>query len=105
MEHTQNIPESVIRFLRFLTVSTAIDRIVLFGSRAFGDNDPRADVDIAVSAPTLNRLRFARFRVAAYEARTLYWVSLVHLEETPEVLRKRIEEQGVILYDRQKTKR
>ncbi len=100
MQNTKNIPESVIRFLRALVVSPLIKRIILFGSRAVGDNDSRADVDIAISAPTFGRMQFARLRVAAYEAQTLYWVSLIHLEETPETLRKRIEQQGVTIHER-----
>jgi predicted nucleotidyltransferase len=77
-----------------------IERLILFGSRAAGDADPRADVDLALSAPRLTRPQFARLRVDAYEAPTLYWISLVHLEATPERLRERIEIQGIVIYER-----
>jgi len=83
MQNIQNLPSSVVCFLRVLASVPSVNRIVLFGSRAIGDNDSGADVDVAVSAPTLTRMQFSRLRVAAYEARTLYWISLVHFEETP----------------------
>ena len=98
-----NLPKSVLSFLHTLAQHPNINRIVLFGSRAIGDHDQRADVDVAISAPTLKRGEFARLREAAYEARTLYWITLVHLELTPKALRQRIMTQGVTLYEREKT--
>lgn len=78
-----------------------VERIVLFGSRAVGDNSPRADIDLAISAPTLTRWQFAELRVDAFETLTLYWISLVHLEQTPDTLCERIEKQGKTLYEHQ----
>jgi len=103
MMKLDRIPESARGFVRRLSSLPDIDRIILFGSRAVGDNDPRADVDLAVSAPTFDRWQFARLRVEAFETRTLYWISLVHLEQTPDILRERIDEQGVLLYERKET--
>lgn len=97
------IPTSAQSFIRHLSSLPQIEQIILFGSRAVGDNDPRADIDLAVSAPNLSRWQFAKLRIEAFEARTLYWISLVHLEQTPNILRKRINQQGVVLYGRKKT--
>ena len=99
------IPASVQSFVTHLTDFPCVERIVLFGSRAVGDHNPRADVDIGISAPSLSRLQFARFRIAAFEARTLLWISLVHIEQTPRLLRERINQQGVTLYERKKATR
>ena len=100
-----NIPRSARDLIRWLSSLPEIERIILFGSRAVGDNDPRADIDLALSAPSLNRWQFARLRVRAFECRSLYWISLVHLEETPDTLRERIHQQGVILYEQAKATR
>lgn len=42
-----------------------IEKLVLFGSRAVGDFDPRSDFDIAVFAPKLCRKKFSRLRLDA----------------------------------------
>jgi uncharacterized protein len=100
-----DLPESVARFLASITADSRIDRISIFGSRAVGDNDVRADCDVAIYAPALTRAQFASLRVAASEARTLYWISLVHFDRTPGVLQQRILGQGVTIYERAQTAR
>ncbi|MBM4050336.1 MAG: nucleotidyltransferase domain-containing protein [Planctomycetes bacterium] len=99
------VPLSARPFVARLAEFPPVEQIVLFGSRAVGDNDSRADIDLAVSAPSLDRWQFARLRVQAFEARTLHWISLVHLEETPGPLRERIYRQGKVLYERKATAR
>lgn len=101
----QSIPASAQAFIRRLTQDPRIVRLVLFGSRAVGDHDSRADIDLALSAPELTRREFVRLRREAFEARSLYWISLVHLEQTPHDLRVRIAEQGVTLYERKEAER
>jgi uncharacterized protein len=98
----RSFPMSVQRVLSDLVSSKPIDALVLFGSRAMGDNDIRSDFDIAVSAPSLQRREFSMIRVEVAEAPTLYWISLVHLELTPLRLRERILRQGVLIYERPK---
>ena len=99
-----NIPRSAQTFIRRLAYSPEVERIILFGSRAVGDNEARADIDLAVSAPSMNRWKFAKLRVDAFETPTLYWISLVHLEQTPDTLLERIEQQGKVLYEHQKAR-
>lgn len=77
-----------------------IEKLVLFGSRAVGDFDPRSDFDIAVFAPELCKKKFSKLRLDAAESRTLYWVSLVHFESNPPALQERIVSQGVVIYER-----
>lgn len=100
-----NIPSSVIRFLARITTGYPIESLILFGSRAFGDHEDRSDIDIAVCGPEITRLDWARLRAAAYEANTLYWVSLVHYDKSPPFLQARIKETGVEIYVRTKTAR
>lgn len=97
---TNNLPQSVINFIFRLLKTPSVGRIILFGSRAVGDNEERADVDLAISAPMLTRIEFSVLRIAAFEAKSLYWISLVHMETTPIRLRERIINQGVMLYER-----
>ena len=43
-----NLPNRVIRDIRTFAEDNAVKKVVLFGSRARGDNGNRSDVDIAV---------------------------------------------------------
>jgi uncharacterized protein len=103
--HSVSLPQSVVQFLTAIAADPRIERIAIFGSRAVGDNDERADCDVALYAPELTRAQFARLRVNASESRSLYWISLVHFEHTPELLQERIVNQGITIYERTQTSR
>ena len=78
-----------------------IERAVLFGSRARGDNNERSDYDVAVfgdvSAADRSKLR-AR---AEEELPTLHKIDLVFIccVSDPAFLRN-VNEEGVIFYDK-----
>ncbi len=95
-----DIPQSVQLILDTLVITHPIDELILFGSRAVGDYEPRSDFDIAVRAPSIDRYQFSKIRVETAEARTLYWISLVHFDTTPTRFQSRIREQGVTIYER-----
>jgi predicted nucleotidyltransferase len=95
------IPESVRVFLRELAARPAVEALILFGSRAAGDHGVRSDVDVAVVGPTISRLEWAQIRDAAYSARTLYWISVIHLDRTPASLRSRVIATGRTLYEKE----
>lgn len=80
-----------------------IERMILFGSRAIGDHDDRSDLDVAVSAPELDRAGLAALRDRLDRFRTLYTISLTPIESMPPRLRDRVLAQGVLLYERQET--
>lgn len=72
-------------------------RLVLFGSRARGDNTPRSDVDLAVyGMPQENR---AAFWLEAEELPTLLKLDIVYVEpDMDEAFLRNIERDGVTLY-------
>lgn len=72
-------------------------RLVLFGSRARGDNRHNSDIDLAVyDMPQVNR---ASFWMDAEELPTLLKLDIVHIEPgmNPAFL-ENIERDGVTLY-------
>ena len=75
------------------------EKIVLFGSRARGDNKERSDIDLAIyNMPKDNH---ARFWLDIDDLPTLLKFDLVHVaEDTDAELVKNIEKDGVILYER-----
>lgn len=75
------------------------DKIVLFGSRARGDNHDRSDIDLAIyGMPKENR---AWFWSDIDDLPTLLKFDLVHVDtDTNAELVKNIEKDGVTLYER-----
>lgn len=79
------------------------DKVVLFGSRARGDNRERSDIDIAVyGLPDENR---ALFRSEIEELPTLLDFDIVFVTpDTDKALLKNIEKDGVILMSKREEK-
>ena len=89
------LPASVRPLVARLAAAPGVERVVLFGSRARGDHRERSDVDLAIHAPGLSPADWVRLRADANEARTLYRVDLVRLDQAPDGLRRRIRTEGV----------
>lgn len=74
------------------------DRVVLFGSRARGDNRERSDIDLAVFG--LEPILAGRFRLALEDLPTLLSFDLVCVDDgTSPTLLENIKREGVTLYD------
>ena len=97
-----NIPASVALAIEPLKRCAKVHQIILFGSRAVGDHDPRSDVDLAISGLGLSRKDIAILRDQVERAPTLYRISVTILETMPAALRERVTNQGVVIYDREK---
>ena len=57
-----NIPERVLRDISVFAKKYSINKVILFGSRARGDNTERSDIDIAVYGLSLIHIS-TRFNV------------------------------------------
>lgn len=90
---------SVHRLLSDLCDRWPIERIILFGSRAVGDHDPRSDVDLAVSAPALSKQQWIFVQDFISESDTLFKVAVSSLDGMPPSLREQVLMQGVVIYD------
>lgn len=77
-----------------------VERVILFGSRARGDQGFRADIDIAVECPTADIIRWSDMVDAVEEAPTLLEIDLIRLEEAPPELVANILLEGRVLYER-----
>lgn len=74
-----------------------INKVILFGSRARGDNKERSDIDLAVSGGQI-----ARFAIDVEEdIPTLLFFDVVDLDKPvqPELL-DAIEQEGIIIYEK-----
>lgn len=79
------------------------DKIVLFGSRARGDNRPRSDIDIAVYG--IAPLKQSAFRMDIDELETLLDFDIVFVsEDTDPALLMNIEKDGIELMNKKAEK-
>lgn len=92
-----DLPENAEKSLIDCARKYGIKKLILFGSRARGDNRERSDIDIAVSGGNT-----AEFAVSVDdEAQTLLMIDVVDLDKKnqPELLCE-IERDGVVIYEK-----
>ena len=74
-----------------------INKVILFGSRARGDNKEKSDIDLAVTGGNITEFRLA----VDDEVRTLLMFDVVNLDEpVQKPLLQSIESEGVVLYEK-----
>ncbi len=78
---------------------SAIEKAVLFGSRARGDNTERSDYDIAVYGDLTHRERAELRYICDEELPTLHKIDLIFMQEqSPSKFTENIEKEGVKIY-------
>ena len=97
-EHPQ--PSIVQALTEKLKQYPYVQKVMLYGSRARGDEDERSDIDLAVTCPGATRQEWTHLWSEAEDMRTLYFIDLVRLDEASEGLQKRILDEGITLYER-----
>jgi predicted nucleotidyltransferase len=99
-----DLSDKLITQIRELARRHPIRSIVLFGSRARGDNHDASDIDLAVfPLPGLNSRGLVSSEID--ELATLLKIDVVFVEEqTDVVLLDRINREGVVLYERSEPK-
>jgi predicted nucleotidyltransferase len=98
MSNTLN--DSLISDLKKLGHKYLIDKIVLFGSRARGDNKSNSDIDLAIfTLPGFGHKGFLTSDID--ELNTLLKIDVVFIDKDTDIkLLKDIEKEGVLLYER-----
>ncbi len=93
-----NLPEHVHKGIIELAQKYGIEKVILFGSRARGDNWERSDVDLAISGG--NRTMFSLDVDEIENVPTLLMFDVVDLDrECNEDLLAAIRRDGVVLYE------
>lgn len=92
-----NLPENARQGIIELAKKHDINKIILFGSRARGDNRERSDIDIAISGG--NIVEFSLDTEDKID--TLLMFDVVNLDKyvQPELIAE-IERDGVIIYEK-----
>lgn len=102
MKRAANVPAFVQEVVDEAVTRLDPQRVVLFGSRARGDHEARSDYDLAIEAPGATEGEWARFVLDAREGfGALLHLDLVRLDEADEGLRRRVDDEGLLLYVRE----
>ena len=92
-----NIPERVIRDIINIAVENNIEKIILFGSRARGDHTERSDIDLAVLGGDFDGFYWD----IKENVNSLLSIDTVELDNgISDELKKEIERDGVVLYEK-----
>ena len=92
-----NIPERVLRDISVFAKKYSINKIILFGSRARGDNTERSDIDIAVYGGDYDHFYWD----VKEKIHSLLMFDIVQADELiSEELKQEIEKDGVIIYEK-----
>ena len=92
-----SLPERVLQVIVKAAKKYDIEKVILFGSRARGDNRERSDIDLAVSGGNITDFTFG----IEDEVWTLLMFDVVNLDRPvqPELLAE-IDRDGVVLYEK-----
>lgn len=92
-----NLPEHVRQGIIQLAEKYGLDKVILFGSRARGDNKERSDVDLAVSGGNVTMFTLDVDEIEVVP--TLLMFDVVDLDRgCSEELLASIRDDGVVLY-------
>jgi predicted nucleotidyltransferase len=94
------IPKDIEGALKTIAVRfPAIEKILLFGSRAYGDHSERSDIDLAVIAPDLIELDwFELTEMIEEDLETLLKIDLIRWETAPVKLQEEINKCHKVIY-------
>ena len=62
LEDISPLSENEINFISTISENENVDRIIVFGSRAFGDYEKYSDLDLAIDAPNMTRLEWLKLK-------------------------------------------
>lgn len=79
-----------------------VKQIILFGSRARGDNEERSDIDLAINCPQATKEEWTKIWSLVDDAPTLLHIDLVRMDKASDTLLTNIQREGTILYDNSK---
>lgn len=96
-----DIPPIVNSLVEQLSALPKVQKVILFGSRARGDNFPRSDIDLAVETSHADYREWSAIEEIIEETPSLLEFDLIRLDKAPDYLKEEILREGITLYARQ----
>lgn len=78
-----------------------VDKVILYGSRARGDDADRADIDLCIDTPNIDAVKWDKILQTVERTQTLLTIDTVYLPKATEALKANILREGKLLYVRQ----
>lgn len=95
------LPKEAVEFLENLSQREAVEKLIVFGSRAMGDYEKYSDIDVAVIASSFTREDWIMLRAKAnHHVKVPFRISIVDFLSNPDRLRQRIFNDGEVIYDK-----
>ncbi|MGQ9843224.1 MAG: nucleotidyltransferase domain-containing protein [Spirochaetota bacterium] len=96
-----NIVEEKIKKIVTLIINYVDpQKVILFGSRAEGQEYKGLDIDIAFEGCNITSREFRKLKESVDEARRLYSVDIIVLEKTDKAFQNIVKETGTTLYEK-----
>lgn len=83
-----------------ITQTPAVEKVILFGSQARGDQEPRSDYDIAVIGLEITPREWLDLCDRVENIETLLFIDLLRFDTASPKLQEKISRQGVVIYER-----
>ena len=92
-------------FLEKLQTLPVVEKIILYGSRARGDNRERSDIDLAIVCPQANAADWQKIMDIIDDADTLLFIDCVRFDTLSDKnpLKDAIIRDGVVLYEKDRS--
>jgi uncharacterized protein len=95
-----NLNNNIVESIKKIAKSYYIEKIILFGSRARGDNKATSDIDIAVY-PMQQFQNEGHFASDIEDLETLLKIDIIYVNsDTDTRLIENIDKEGVLIYER-----
>lgn len=96
-----NIPERVLKDISAFAKKYSINKVILFGSRARGDNTERSDIDIDIDIAVYGGDFDSFYWDIKEKVHSLLSFDVVEADKPiSEELKQEIEKDGVIIYEK-----
>ena len=96
-----NIPERVLKDISAFAKKYSINKVILFGSRARGDNTERSDIDIDIDIAVYEGDFDSFYWDVKEKVHSLLSFDVVEADKPiSEELKQEIEKDGVIIYEK-----
>lgn len=98
------VEQKIKKIVKYLVEKTKPIRIILFGSRAKGNNRKSSDIDLAVDTKTKIDFRTKRkIKEEVKKISGLYSVDIVYLSEVDKDFKNLISSTGIVLYEKRRS--
>jgi len=77
-----------------------IDKVVIFGSRAKHNANPKSDIDLCIYSLEMTAKEFIKLKIELDELPILYKIDIVHFESSNDELKKNIVKDGKLFFNR-----